>query len=170
MADIFKNRYNFCIGLKLCNLEDCTLLLRFYKNLINLPYLGYNTVLRTLETHRKRVYRTNETYFWYSVVFSATIATSLLTFTRYFLKSLSHMSSCSTIPKILKKFQKLSKIKYDFVSEFSDPKHFLLPILAKSVKRLRNCSYLKFRPIDESHSAKRCCIMVESQTFNGCYS
>ena len=42
MADIFKNCYKFGIGLKLCDLED--LLTR-----LNLLYLGYSTVLQTLE-------------------------------------------------------------------------------------------------------------------------
>ena len=31
MADIFQNRYNFLIGLRLCDLEICTLWLRFYE-------------------------------------------------------------------------------------------------------------------------------------------
>ena len=42
MADMFKISYNFLTGLRLCGLEDCT------KFQLNLPYLDYNIVLRTL--------------------------------------------------------------------------------------------------------------------------
>ena len=34
MADIVKNCYNFWIGLRPCDLEDCTLQLRFHKDSI----------------------------------------------------------------------------------------------------------------------------------------
>ena len=46
MADVFKNHYDFWIDLRLCDLEDYTLLLRFYEISVELTIfrLQYSTL------------------------------------------------------------------------------------------------------------------------------
>ena len=63
MADIFKDRYNFWISLRLCDLEDCTLKLRFPQipaefTISGLQYSALKSAIMDQSvTFQKRVYK-----------------------------------------------------------------------------------------------------------------